>query len=181
MPSRGPRGIPLLVVAITLDCRCNCREFSFEADCCGLQWKLPSINEAIAVNCGRNCRGNYRRLSRSAEMPWQLPRTMLWQSPRNAVVYRGNCRRLPLVKITGATAVECGNCRGNCRGWPRNAVVFRGNCNGLTSVEIAVAIALECRGNYRVLSWHLPWEDSRGNYRGMPWPLPLIAVDCRGN
>ena len=40
VPSRGPRGIPSLVVEITLDCRCNCREFAFAVGCRGLQWKL---------------------------------------------------------------------------------------------------------------------------------------------
>ena len=42
--SRGPRGIPSLVVAITLDGRSTV-----------ITGELPSTNVAIAVNCGRNC------------------------------------------------------------------------------------------------------------------------------
>ena len=154
VPSRGPRGIPSLVVAIALACRCNCREFAFAADCRGLQWKLPPIIVAIAVNCGRNCGGNYRRLPRSVEIAVAIAedgREMPWFAVEIAVaifvvVFRGNFR------------VNCrGNCRGNRHGSPRNAVVFRGNCSGLTSVKIADKIAVECRGNCRLLPWHLPW------------------------
>ena len=41
LPSRGPRGIPSLVVAITLDCRSTV-----------IAGELASINVTIAVNCG---------------------------------------------------------------------------------------------------------------------------------
>ena len=63
VPSRGPRGIPLLVVEMTLNCRCNyrdCKEIavdgrgnSIAADDRGLPWKLlwqmPWTSVAFAV------------------------------------------------------------------------------------------------------------------------------------
>ena len=159
--------IPRIAVAITVNLRLRRIAVDSRGNCRRLTWQLPLIAIEIAV---ATCR------CLPWKLPWQLPRKLPWQSSRNVVVCRGNCRRLPFVKIAvdcrKLPFVKCGNRRGNSHGWPRDVVVFRGNCNGLASVEIAVAIALDYRGNCRVLPCHLPWQ--------LPWNAVAFAVDCRG-
>ena len=159
--------IPRIAVAITVNLRLRRIAVDSRGNCRRLTWQLPLIAIEIAV---ATCR------CLPWKLPWQLPRKLPWQSSRNVVVCRGNCRRLPFVKIAvdcrKLPFVKCGNRRGNSHGWPRDVVVFRGNCNILASVEIAVAIALDYRGNCRVLPCHLPWQ--------LPWNAVPFAVDCRG-
>ena len=106
VPSRGPHGIPQLVVTITLDCRCICREFAFAVDCSGncrrLTCQLPSIAVEIAVATTADCRG-------VQNLPWQLR----WM----AAECRGLPSKLPWQFVVVCREnYSCVNCRGNCHG-----------------------------------------------------------------
>ena len=155
------RGVPSLVVAITLDC---CSIVIGGGNCGRLTWQLPLIAVEIAFNWGRNLpTANHRRLARSAAI-----------LPQMAAECRGFPWKLQWIDVRGS-------CRGNCRGvpWqlplvgglrcqlPRMTAECRGNCCGLTSGENAVATAVEFRSNCRVLPWHLRIT-------------VVIAVECRG-
>ena len=139
-----------IAVAITADCR-GVRKIAvaISADNRGMPWFAVEIAAAI---CG----------CLPWELPWQLLRKLPWQSPRNAVVCRGNRRRLPPVKIGVAIAVAVAlECRGNCRLLPWHLLWedCRGNCRGISRHSPLIAVVLP-----RQLTWRGPWN--------MPWQLP---------